>query len=176
MPLTLDLDFADAGTYVNGTPHEAFARLRRECPVYWNVRRKEGTGFWMITRYADIAAIHRDTPRFSSRKNVALNDYDGGAAEDLIILQMDPPKHTAIRSVLTRAFTPKRIADLAPIVRFHATRAIDEVIGQGECDLFGVAATLPIRMICHLLGIPEDKALQVLDWTNRTFGRDEYSQ
>ena len=172
---TLDVDLSDHALYAEGTPHAVFERLRRECPVYWNERRSGGPGFWAITKYADIEAIGKDPARFSSRKGVSLNEYDGGADLDSNLMQMDPPRHTAMRAVIHAAFTPKRMQNLEPVIRHHATRAIDDVIERGECDFQAVAATLPIRMICHLIGIPEDMHLQVLNWTNRTFGRDEYS-
>ena len=180
MTLVLDADLADIETYVSGTPNHLFAQLRRECPVYWNERVDGGPGIWCITKYADISAIGRDPKRFTSTRGVNISRISEEMAEahaQSLLIFMDAPRHTRLRGLVNSTFTPKRAAELQPMIRQYASRAIDAVLDAGNCDLFDVAASLPIAMICALLGVPDEDHLRVLDWTNRTFGQEdpEYS-
>jgi cholest-4-en-3-one 26-monooxygenase len=176
----LDVDLADADTYLQGTPHHLFKQLRTLEPVSWNPRTDGGPGIWNITKYDDVAAIGRDWQRFTSTRGVSINrmpaEEEARAAETLLVF-MDPPRHTRLRNVVNLTFTPKRIAALQSVIEYHASCAIDRVIEQGHCNFFDIAADLPIRMISELLGIPDEDHKQVLDWTNRTFGHEdpEYS-
>jgi cytochrome P450 len=61
------VDLKNPDLYTNGTAHEAFTRLRRECPVYWNPET-DGTGFWALTKYTDIVAVSKDPALFSSAR------------------------------------------------------------------------------------------------------------
>ncbi len=176
MALVLDTDLADIQTYVQGTPNHLFAQLRRECPVYWNERVDGGTGMWCITKYADIAAIGRDPKRFTSTRGVNITRIPEEMAEvyaQSLLIFMDAPRHTRLRGLVNSTFTPKRALAMQPVIRNYASRAIDAVIGAGECDLFHVAASPPIATICALLGVPDEDHGRVLDWTNRTFGQED---
>jgi cholest-4-en-3-one 26-monooxygenase len=169
-------DLADASTYADGTPHDLFKQLRRDQPVYWNARSDGGPGIWCITRHADIAEIGRDPQRFTSTRGVnitRLTPEEEERSSSTLLIFMDPPRHTRLRGVIAAAFSPRRIAELESQVRRNAVTALNKVLEKGECDLFDLAAELPIRMICDLLGIPEQDHLRVLDWTNRTFGHED---
>ncbi|MET0380253.1 MAG: cytochrome P450 [Spongiibacteraceae bacterium] len=178
--LLLDVDLADANTYLQGTPHHLFKQLRAQDPVNWNPRTDGGPGIWNITKYEDVAKIGRDWQRFTSTRGVPITrqrpEEEKMSAETMLIF-MDPPRHTRLRGVVNLTFTPKRIAALEPVIDYHAACAIDKVIEQGNCNFFDIAADLPIRMISELLGIPDEDHKRVLDWTNRTFGHEdpEYS-
>ncbi|MEP7348426.1 MAG: cytochrome P450 [Sphingorhabdus sp.] len=178
--LTLDIDLADADSFIDGAPHHLFRELREKDPVNWNPRTDGGPGIWNITKFDDVGAITRDWKRFTSTRGVSVNrlskEEEERSAEGMLIF-MDPPHHSMIRRILTQEFTPSRIRALAPSIEYHANRAIDSVIEQGACNFFDVAAELPIKMISEMLGIPDEDHARVLDWTNRTFGAEdpEYS-
>lgn len=179
-PVILDVDLADADTYLHGTPHQLFKRLREEDPVNWNPRSDGGPGIWNITKFEDVAAISKDWERFTSTRGVPITrqtpEDEQRSAETMLIF-MDPPRHTALRHVVMGAFTARRMKSLEPLVAYHASQALDKIIGAGACNFFDVAAEIPIKMISGLLGIPDEDHARVLDWTNRTFGHEdpEYS-
>ena len=88
-------------------PYAAWRRLRDETPVYHNERY----GFWALSRFADVLAASLDSETFSSAKGITLD----GIGEPILLpmmIMMDPPLHDSFRKVVSRAYTPRRIADL----------------------------------------------------------------
>lgn len=89
------------------------------------------------------------------------------ALEAHSLLELEPPRHTRIRRLLTRAFTSTRINALAPQIAILAHELIDAVPTDTAFDLLeGFATPIPVRIICRLLGVPEDMAPQLLDWSH----------
>jgi cholest-4-en-3-one 26-monooxygenase len=176
LTLPAGVDLADPETYVGGVPHEAFLRLRREAPVSWQDER-QGTGFWSITRYHDLIKASRDFRAFSSsKKAVFLFDSPPEDLErmQLMMLNMDPPRHTKLRGLVNRGFTPVRVAQLERHVREICARILDNVARRGECDFVkDVAAELPLQVIAELMGIPLEEREMVFDWSNRLIGFDD---
>jgi cholest-4-en-3-one 26-monooxygenase len=170
------MDVYDLDTYQRAIPHEVFSRLRKESPVYFN-QEPGGRGFWVITKHADVVAISKDPKTFSSaRGGTNLNDLP---PEDLSIVQimmvnMDPPKHNKFRNLVSKGFTPRMIAQLEPAIRRAAARVVDAVAQRGECDFVrSVAGELPLIIIADLLGIPQSDRDKVFDWSNRLIGFDD---
>ena len=102
--------------FANGFPHPFFEWLREEAPVYWHEptpRTPDGEGFWVVSRYADVLAILRDPTRFSSGVMAALVDQvkarslDDAHRGGETLLGTDPPRHTRLRKIINRAFTPR---------------------------------------------------------------------
>src|SRR5476651_1496451 len=109
-----EVDLMDSGWFDEGPPHELFARMRAEAPVRWNPSR-DGSGFWSLTRHADIAAASRDFGTFSSLKQGVFLHPDQVVPLDLtrnLLLYKDPPEHTKYRAILQSAFTPHTVARL----------------------------------------------------------------
>jgi cytochrome P450 len=176
----MDLDsinIIDQDQYVQGVPHEAFALLRREAPVFWH-EEPDDAGFWAITRHADVVAVNRDVETFSSGMKGALRiappDETGIETMRLLMLNMDPPLHTRHRRLVNKGFTPRMVAQLEERIAWRANRILDQVSEHGECDLVTeISAELPLQVIAELLGVPDQDRRLVFDWSNRMIGRDD---
>ncbi len=133
-------------------------RLRDEQPVYRNDRYD----FWALSRYADVEAAHRDPATFSSAHGTVLELMDSGYKPSGQLIFMDPPDHTTLRSLVSRAFTPKRVTVLEDRIRQLCADLLDPHVGSGGFDYvqdFG--AQLPSRVISSLVGVPpEDQEAQ----------------
>jgi len=170
------VELYDPDEYANGVPHETFARLRREAPVY----RHEQPGaspFWAVTRYHDIVAVSRDWATYSSERRGALLREPGEeelATQRLMMLNMDPPRHWKLRARVNKGFTPRMIAVLTDPVRRVCDELVDAVAERGRCDFVTeIAAELPLQVIAELLGIPQADRHQVFEWSNTMIGSDD---
>jgi cytochrome P450 len=164
------VDLLDPAHYADGPPHAAFRRLRREDPVHWHPE-PDGPGFWAVTRHADVMTVSRDAATFSSwvgGTTIADLPPDFLATVRLMMLNMDPPQHTAIRGIVNRGFTPRRIGDLKDRVTTLARQIVDVVAPRGACDFVAdVAGELPSYMIAELVGIPLDDGRLLYRLTER---------
>jgi cholest-4-en-3-one 26-monooxygenase len=170
-----DVDLNDPDNFVEGVPHEMFAVLRREAPVY---AHPDPSGFyWCITRHDDLVEVNRHAKEFSS--------WQGGTnipelpVEDLvmtrqIMLNMDPPDHTKMRKLVNAGFTPRRIRELEEILATRARTIIDAVAERGTCDFVEeVAAELPLQAIADFLGVPQEDRKLLFDLSNKLIGFDD---
>src|SRR5688500_13401529 len=179
-----DVDLASPDNFVDGVPHEWFEVLRREAPVYWHEYGSKGRGFWTVTRHADVSAINRDWEAFSSERGGVViategpaADAEGGGADGqngLMMLMMDPPRHTRYRLLVNKGFTPRMVNQLEPHVRDLMNKIIDRVIEKGEADfVVDIAAELPLAVICEMMGVPEADWHKIFDWSNRMIGSSD---
>ena len=103
------VDLLDPATYVDGPPHEWFARVREDDPVHWE-DEADGPGFWVLTRHRDVLAVSQAWETFSSEAKGSML-YEMGdpdlAVHRQLLVGMDPPRHTRYRLLVNRAFTPK---------------------------------------------------------------------
>ena len=169
------VDFYNAETFDDGPPFDIFKELRENDPVYWN-SQKEGTGFWVITRYDDVVATSSDYESYLSGHGVFIDESVGGS--ELMMVNMDAPKHSGLRDLVNKGFTPKMIRRMEPHVRDIAATIIDNVIKKGECDfVVDIAAELPLQVIAELIGIPQEDRHQIFQWSNQMIavGDPEYS-
>jgi cytochrome P450 len=150
------VDLADPDTYVSGVPYEAFSELRRRAPVAWHPY-KDGPGFLALTGYDEVQAVSRDSATWSSQAtgvSYEVSPSDESSA-GLIMLQMDPPRHTEFRKLINKGFTPRQVARLNDHIADMARQIVDDVIERGECDFVDeVAGALPSYVIAEMLGIP----------------------
>ena len=150
------VDLADPHTYESGMPYEAFRELRRRAPVAWHPY-KDGPGFLALTGYDEVQAVSRDSATWSSQaKGVSYEiSPEDESSLGLIMLQMDPPKHTEFRKLINKGFTPRQVARLNDHIADMARQIVNEVIERGECDFVDdVAGALPSYVIAEMLGIP----------------------
>jgi cytochrome P450 len=150
------VDLVDPDTYQSGMPYEAFRELRRRAPVAWHPY-KAGPGFLALTGYDEIQAVSRDSATWSSQaKGVAYEiSSEDESSLGLIMLQMDPPRHTAFRQLINKGFTPRQVARLNDHIADMARQIVDDVIERGACDFANdVAGALPSYVIAEMLGIP----------------------
>jgi cytochrome P450 len=163
-------DLLDLANYADGPPHALFRRLRAEDPVHWHAE-PGGPGFWALTTYADVVRVSRDPATFSS--------FAGGtmipdapppqlAILRLMMLNMDPPQHTALRMLINKGFTPSAVARLHARIGGLARSIVDAVVARGACDFVAdVAGELPSYVIAELVGIPLDDGRQLYRLTER---------
>jgi cytochrome P450 len=152
------IDLADPHTYESGMPYEAFRRLREHAPVAWHPY-KDGPGFLALTGYDEVFAVSRDSTTWSSEAKAVYFDVPGpddfADMRGVMMLTMDPPRHTALRALISKGFTPRQVAKLNEHISDMARDVVDSVIERGECDFVkDVAGALPSYVIAELLGIP----------------------
>ena len=140
-------------------PYPFYRRLREAAPVY-----KTPQGFWLITRYEDVAFALRDKRFGKDFVGNMRRRYGGedGMKEPAIaslartMLVLDPPDHTRLRGLVNKAFTARRGADMRPRIQKIVGEQLDRVAGKGEMDVMrDLAHRLPVIVICDMLGIPE---------------------
>lgn len=173
-PADIDLsqvDLTDLAYFEDGPPYELFARMRAQPAPHWNALTGEEPGFWSFTRFADIAAISRDSDTFSNNRGGVFTTSEGGAvpldALRQILLGMDAPVHTRQRKVVHGVFTPRLVARREAHVRNTVTELLDDVIERGSCDFVeDIAVELPLRVIADLLGVPYEDRPKLFEWTN----------
>lgn len=159
----LELGFApDDPTFV-ADPYPVYRRLRERAPVVHD----GATDHWLVSRYADVNALLRDR-RFGRTYLHRATHAEMGHPEDppelgpfwhLIrsgILDMEPPDHTRVRALVSKAFTPRMVESLRPAIERKMTELVDAVDGAGAFDLISaLAEPLPVWVIAELLGVPE---------------------
>ena len=157
----------------------ALARLRRERPIAWHQHPDSGRGFWSLTRFDDIAAASRDWETFSSAWGIQVltdpEDTDRLGIRSMI--STDPPKHTKLRSIVNRGFTPRMVAKAEDSVRRRAREIVYTIAPKGRIEFVSeVSAALPVAIICDMVGVPEADRPKLLDLTNRLLagGDPEY--
>jgi cholest-4-en-3-one 26-monooxygenase len=162
-----------AETWGRGAPHDQFDLLRREAPVFWHAE-PEGSGFWAVTKHADVKRISRDPKTFSSELGgtfIPDQDEETLMMLRLSVLNMDEPQHTRYRSIVAKGFTPRVIAKLVEDVNGRAVRVVDEIVGRGECEFVNdVAAKVPIQTICTMLGLDDELWPRMVELTNTMIG------
>lgn len=166
-------------TYLDGIPHDVFARLRGESAVVWMDEPAvppwpAGPGFWGVVRHAEIKQVMRDPATFSSweRGTQIIDPPDDEALEFVrqMMLNQDPPRHSRLRKMLTRAFTPKAIARLEDRITGWANELVDQVADDGRCDFAELTADLPLRTLAEIFGVPHEDRWLMYDWGNRVIG------
>ena len=162
------VDLADPDTYLAGMPHDAFRELRRRSPVAWHPYG-DGPGFLALTGYEEALTVSRDSATWSSQSAGVFFEVPRPEDEfqlELMMLTMDPPRHTKLRSLVSKGFTPRQVAKLNNHVADMARDIVDDVVGRGECDFVGdIAGALPSYVIAELLGIPLEDGRRLYELT-----------
>jgi cytochrome P450 len=154
--------------------HAAFARLQAVGrPVHFeepeNPFNAAGTGYYAFVSHADVSAASRQPELFSSGRGATSiidlpaewNEYFGS------MISMDDPRHARLRRIVSRAFTPKMIQKFEDDVQVTAAAIVDELLETGPCDFVRhVAARLPLKIICQMMGIGDEHYDMVLHNTN----------
>ncbi len=155
-------------------PDEVYRWLRDEAPVYHN----PDIGFWAVSRYQDCVEVHRDVAAFTSTHGLTIDQLTStefGEMTGLMnsMIMMDPPMHDRMRKLVSRAFTPRRIADWGPVVDTVVTRFLDELDGRDRFDVVkDISGPFPVEVICAIVGIPEADRQQIRHWTDATLERE----
>src|SRR5512144_19199 len=176
---------------VREDPYRYYGALRDEAPVYW----AEEAQAWCVSRYDDVQFVLRNAELFSSdamrtmlmgarpgvnpledpdvmARALALTQALAFPLEELIggrqLLSEDPPRHTAMRNLVNRGFTPRRIAMWEPRVREFARAYVNDMRHAEEIDLLAARAMpLPVRVICEILGVEPERRDDFKQWSDR---------
>jgi cytochrome P450 len=139
---------------INDDPYPTYRRLRAEAPLYYN----EAHDFWALSRYDDVEASLKDWKRFSSARGVQLEFIKAGIEmpRGAFIFE-DPPFHTMHRALVSRVFTPKKMAALEDRIRAFCAACLDPFVGEDGFDFVrDLGAQMPRRTIGMLLGVPDE--------------------
>jgi cytochrome P450 len=162
MDPNLDVDFF--APEVRADPWPFYARLREADPVH---RRPDGD--WILTRYADCQGVLAD-PRCSSNPAHESRPSEGSPARQAgsnLLLFLDPPDHTRLRRLVSKAFTPRRVEELRPRIAELVDALLDEVDGEPTFNLLeALAFPLPVIVICELMGVPAEDRDNLKEWSN----------
>lgn len=153
------VDLAEPALWASRFPEELFAELRARTPVFHqqltdDVKLAVGREFWVCTKHADVARVHRDHETFTATGGPLIQEtplFDAYPA----IVSLDPPEHTVRRKVISRAFTPRAVAKLEKGIRDRAKAMAGALLESGGGEFVDLAAGLPISVIGDIVGIPE---------------------
>ena len=175
---TADLSLGDIDlledTWAQAIPYDQFRLLRREAPVYWH-DMPDAKGFWAVTKHADVKAISRDWETYSTELgSTFLRDFDEEAMAlvRMTLLNMDPPRHTRYRRLVSAGFTPRMIKSMFDSVAEGTRRIIEDIEAHdGNVEFVDtVAVPLPLQIICDMIGVPAEDRPKVFEWSNRLVG------
>ncbi len=157
--VTPDVNLLDGRLYADD-PSPVYRRLRDEAPAYWDPVSR----VWGISRYHDVVEIEKDPKRYTSARGSRPR-----IESDSSMINHDDPLHQAKRRLVARRFTPKSVKQHEDHVRGIVTELIDAVEAAGECDVVeSLAAPLPARVICDMLGFPPELADKCREWSEVT--------
>ena len=158
-------DIYSPDAYVDGPPHDAFSRLRREQPVCWQDVPGQA-GYWAVLRHADVVHVARHPELFSATEGgVVIEDLEPASLEAMrdMLLAMDPPRHTAYRKPVSPEFKARVIGRLEERIRAITAGILDPIQSQAVADapvgvefVHDVCAQLPSAVVGQLLGLPRE--------------------
>ena len=169
-----DVDLSDIDGFADLRGFSQLDTLRAEDPVHWNPEEAPNHGFWAVTRYEDIWTVDKDPQTFTSEKFVNLEEVD----DDLMdlrrsMLETDGSRHTALRRLVMREFTPRNLTKNYEAFLRQLTRAtVDEALREaaengGQIDFVKkISADFPIQVLARLLDVPREHTAQLIAWGN----------
>jgi cytochrome P450 len=166
-----DLYYDPYDATIDADPYPTFRRLRDEAPLYYN----EAHDFFAVSRFEDVERGAKDRDTYISGRGAVLEiiKADIEMPPGVVIFE-DPPTHTIHRSLLSRVFTPKKVAALEPKIREFCANSLDPLVGSGGFDLIAdFGAVMPMRVIGMLLGVPEEDQQAIRDKVDRNLRTDE---
>ena len=177
MGTTLDgIDLVNPDNYVERVPFEWFDELRHERPVSWHDEPGGNKGFWAVTRYDDLTAVHMDWQTYSSETGaVALEELDDEQLEvRKTMLEMDPPRHTDLRKICTKKFSGRGVAVYEDFIRDVARSVLDRALPTGEFDFVSeISRELPIRFLCSIFTVPQEDAPELIRWGDKMIANQD---
>jgi cytochrome P450 len=171
MAAVYDLD--SAAYYAD--PYPTYTRMRHDDPAYFN----PALGLWILTRYADVYALSRERRTSVARVDQLLSAVSPELHDKSQVVNRflsdwlvfsDPPRHTIMRRLQTRAFSARNIAALEPYIQKVVDETLDGLQGAGEIDVIGqVSVPIPAKVIAHMLGVPPEDVDAFKAWTSAVF-------
>lgn len=177
------VDLKNPDLYVDRAPHEVFRQLREERPVHWNPE-SDGSGFWALTRYADIVEVSKRPDLFSSahengghrifnENEVGLTNA-GESAIGIPFISLDPPLHNNYRKFIMPAVSPNRLAGIEERIAARCADLIAKIpLGEAVDVVPLLSAPLPLLTLTELFDLPPETWIQLYHWTNAFVGEDD---
>ncbi len=152
-------------------PYDLYRRMRDEAPVSFNERY----GFWALFRYEDVCAAHKEWQTFSSSHGVDLSSLR--TPPELIrqlqsIIMLDPPEHDRLRALVSRAFTPRAVSALEPMIREVISGTLDACDADGFDAVSEFSGPFPVEIISRMLGVPEPDRQRIRHWLDDMLHRE----
>ena len=178
-------DFTDPDLYAERVPLEEFAELRRTSPLWWNAQPHGLTGFddggfWVASRHAEVKEVSVNSDVFSTWENGSIIRFGPETTRQdvelqrFILINTDPPQHSALRRIVSRGFTPRAVNGLREALTERAERIVRTALSEGTGDFVtDVACELPLQAIAELLGVDQEDRRKIFDWSNQMIGYDD---
>ncbi|WP_068064192.1 cytochrome P450 [Nocardia xishanensis] len=179
-------DFTDPALWQNRSPVEEFALLRRTAPVWWNAQSDDASGgfrdggYWVVSKLEDVREISRHPEAYSSQRKGAIIRLPGDITPEqmeltgALLVNMDAPKHSKIRRIVSKGFTPRAVESLRAALTERAERIVHAAKRTGGGDFVQqVACELPLQAIAELLGVPQEDRRKLFDWSNQMLNYDD---
>ena len=165
------VDLLDHDLFADHEPWEVFEALQERAPVHFHPEPDGGRGFWVITKFDDVRAVLKDHGTFSSELGGAARIED--LPEDVLaarrnFLEFDPPKHGRYRRLFSADFTPSAVHRYEEWLRELVAARLDAAVARRDFDLVEeLAAPVPIRVLAHILGLPDEELAHLVDLGDR---------
>jgi cholest-4-en-3-one 26-monooxygenase len=180
-------DPTDPDVMQQGVPHQQLLQLRRTAPVSFIRQEPEAragfpdhAGHWALSKHADVAAVSKDSTNFSAFQDGVIirfgpdMDREGVEQTRFLLINHDAPDHTKLRQIVSRAFTPRAIAQLHEDLEQRARDIVEAAVERGTGNFVeDVAAELPLQAIANLLGVPLEDRGRLFDWSNQMMSYDD---
>ena len=178
-------DFTDPDLYAERVPLAEFAELRRTAPLWWNAQPPGLTGFddggfWVASRHAEVKEVSVNSDVFSTWENGSIIRFGPETTRQdvelqrFILINTDPPQHSALRRIVSRGFTPRAVNGLREALTERAERIVRTALSEGTGDFVtDVACELPLQAIAELLGVDQEDRRKIFDWSNQMIGYDD---
>ncbi len=152
------VDLSSLDAFNEGAPFETFARMRREDPMAWSDMTSGETGFWSVTRHADLLELNRQADLLSSARGIRMEDQTMEEVEARKTFQeTDAPHHRGFRALVSKAFSKGSVSQFEDQIRKIVTELLDVALEEGEFDAVDrIARRLPMQMLAQIMGVPQE--------------------
>ncbi len=166
----VESDHSDGEVTGDGDRYTWFRTMRKTSPVNYEAEYDA----WHVFRYADVQHVLQDHATFSSDMSSRMG-ADPSSLIQSSIINLDPPRHRLLRSLVTKAFTPKAVAAMAPRIQMLTDQLLDAVVDSGRMDVVGdLAYPLPVIVIAEMLGIPAEDRDRFKYWSDIIVGSESH--
>ena len=168
--MTAPLVYSPYAYEIHEDPYPTYKRLRDEAPAYYN----PSLDFYALSRFDDVLRAMQDWQTYSSAEGVSLERASGPRPP--MIIAMDPPRQQKLRKLVSKAFTPRRVATMEPAIRALTRKHLEPVMARGACDFIqDFAAKLPMDVISTMMGVVERDQDMLRHWADTLLHREEGS-
>ena len=187
--LPAGFDFTDPDVNHRAIPHDEFRAARRHAPIVWIEQDPAWTsgfapecqaGYYAVTRHEDVSAISKDSKNWSTAENGAIIRFPNQMSREqielqrVILINQDPPEHTATRAIISRGFTPRSIGELEETMVARANQIVQDAVRRGSGNFVEeIAAELPLQAIADLIGVPQEDRHKLFEWSNQMLAGED---